>query len=145
MGQDGSKCCEACLASNCRSSRSRFSAIFLHEYRQSGTGKCLFSIFAILPNACTVPLCCVSIKTTDRYRHQQMPAPVVLCHYVSDLTRTRQKRHHSTSKPSPDTFHDMFVYESGLIRRDQGTTICFTICFFISPDLDGHRAPQMRH
>jgi hypothetical protein len=22
-------------------------------------------------------------------------------------------------------------------------TICFTICLFISPDLDGHRAPKM--
>ena len=67
-------------------------------------------------------------------------------------------------------FHDMFVYQSGL-RREQGTknetsaqhdpelwwsesfrfvsdimpeqgTICFTICLFISPDLDGYRAPR---
>jgi len=29
-------------------------------------------------------------------------------------------------------FHDMF-------------TICFTICLFISPDLDGHRAPKMKY
>ena len=25
------------------------------------------------------------------------------------------------------------------------TTICFTICLFISPDLDGHRAPKKGH
>jgi hypothetical protein len=31
-------------------------------------------------------------------------------------------------------FHDMF-----------STTICFTICLFISPDLDGQRALQTRH
>ena len=24
-------------------------------------------------------------------------------------------------------------------------TICFTICLFISPDLDGHRAPKMKY
>ena len=24
-------------------------------------------------------------------------------------------------------------------------TVCFTVCLFISPDLDGYRAPQMRH
>jgi hypothetical protein len=29
--------------------------------------------------------------------------------------------------------------------RDSGERICFTICLFISPDLDGHRAPQLRH
>ena len=49
-------------------------------------------------------------------------------------------------------FDDMFVHKSGL-GRAQGTpyeafdvddtvTICFTICLFISPDLDGYRAPQ---
>jgi hypothetical protein len=51
-----------------------------------------------------------------------------------------------------DMFHDMFVYKSGMLRYDmfvsvQGTkkptkpnqTICFTICLFISPDLDGHK------
>ena len=56
-------------------------------------------------------------------------------------------------------FHDMFVHQSGL-KRAQGIqnwiinperprrsryvcfTICFTLCLFISPDLDGHRAPQ---
>ena len=32
---------------------------------------------------------------------------------------------------SPDMFHDMSVHLSG-------PTICFTICLFISPDLDGH-------
>ena len=35
-----------------------------------------------------------------------------------------------------DMFHDMFVHQSGL-RRAQ---VCFTICLFISPDLDGYRA-----
>jgi hypothetical protein len=38
-----------------------------------------------------------------------------------------------------------FVYQSGL-RRVQGTRhgtrYVFTICLFISPDLDGHRAPK---
>ena len=24
-------------------------------------------------------------------------------------------------------------------------TTCFTICWFISPDLDGHRAPKMKY
>jgi len=51
-------------------------------------------------------------------------------------------------------FHGMFVYESGL-GRVQGTKnmfvftmLCSTICLFISPDLDGHRAyidPAMFH
>ena len=34
-------------------------------------------------------------------------------------------------------FHGMVVYCPDLDG--------FTICLFISPDLDGHRAPQMRH
>ena len=36
--------------------------------------------------------------------------------------------------------HSMLFIEIGL-RCDN----LFTICLFISPDLDGHRAPQMRH
>jgi len=28
---------------------------------------------------------------------------------------------------------------------NQPFTICFTICLFISPDLDGHRAPKMKY
>jgi hypothetical protein len=32
-------------------------------------------------------------------------------------------------------FHDVSRY----------VTICFTICLFISPDIDGQRAPQIRH
>ena len=52
---------------------------------------------------------------------------------------------HTQSAPTNDDYgqeamiHDMFVNE------------CFTICLFISPDLDGfhdmfvHREPQMRH
>jgi len=62
-------------------------------------------------------------------------------------------------------FHDMFVHKSAP-RRAQGTKneigtrfpkphslaneictipVCFTICLFISPDLDGHRTPKMKH
>ena len=46
-----------------------------------------------------------------------------------------------------DMFHDMFVHDmfticSIVLSPD---TICFTICLFISPDLDGHRAPHMRY
>ena len=51
-------------------------------------------------------------------------------------------------------FHDMLVYKSGLcydmfhdmlfISFCYVSTICFTICLFISPDLDGNRAPE-RH
>ena len=67
-------------------------------------------------------------------------------------------------------FHDMFVYQSrlgrvqGIINPERPRklryvldydsryvctwtvfTICFTICLFISPDLDGHRAPKMKY
>jgi hypothetical protein len=38
--------------------------------------------------------------------------------------------------PEHDMFDDMF----GTICT---ITICFTICLFISPDLDGQRAPKM--
>jgi hypothetical protein len=48
-------------------------------------------------------------------------------------------------------FHDMFSrYICSLVRTWTGIghpvchPICFTICLFISPDLDGHRAPKNR-
>jgi hypothetical protein len=41
-------------------------------------------------------------------------------------------------KIQPCEFHDMFV------QRDPNL-FCFTICLFISPDLDGHRAPKMKY
>ena len=58
-----------------------------------------------------------------------------------------------------DMFHDMFVHDMfvSLVRTQTVCFticlfispdldgICFTICLFISPDLDGHRAPQLRH
>jgi hypothetical protein len=48
--------------------------------------------------------------------------------------------------PDYDVFHDMFVYQSGLgSSRNKSLvsfTICFTICLFIRPDLDGHRAKK---
>ena len=31
------------------------------------------------------------------------------------------------------------------VCQTKRTTICFTICLFISPDLDGHRAPKMKY
>jgi hypothetical protein len=37
-----------------------------------------------------------------------------------------------------DMFQDMFVHWSGLRRALHENPICFTICLFISPDLDGH-------
>jgi hypothetical protein len=57
-------------------------------------------------------------------------------------------------KPPPPLIslrlHDMFVYQSGPRRvrpryvsmATPETPICFTICLFISPDLDGYRAPK---
>ena len=60
-------------------------------------------------------------------------------------------------------FHDIFVCKSGLktgtVQRSENGNrhapryvmfatffcpICFTICLFISPDLDGHRAPKKK-
>ena len=35
--------------------------------------------------------------------------------------------------------HDMFHDVQGTVCF----TICFTICLFLSPDLDGHRAPKI--
>ena len=53
-------------------------------------------------------------------------------------------------------FHDMFtIYvsrytldtlvfiDTPICSRYVRFTICFTICLFISPDLDGYRAPKM--
>jgi hypothetical protein len=45
-------------------------------------------------------------------------------------------------------FHDMFVHKSfrhfstllSSLSHSINNTICFTICLFISPDLDGSRA-----
>jgi len=55
-------------------------------------------------------------------------------------------------------FHDAIAYQSGLGFTIHGQvpgtghqkielcfTICFTVCLFISPDLDGHRAPKMKY
>jgi len=33
----------------------------------------------------------------------------------------------------------------GTLHQSPITTICFTICLFISPDLDGYRAPKMKY
>jgi len=42
-------------------------------------------------------------------------------------------------------FHDMFHDMSLKCCICGWFTICFTICLCVSPDLDGYRAPKMKH
>jgi hypothetical protein len=41
----------------------------------------------------------------------------------------------------PDNYRRKFARNGWILA----VTICFTICLFISPDLDGHRAPKSGH
>jgi hypothetical protein len=40
--------------------------------------------------------------------------------------------------------YDIYHIQGTKINHDTVCLMCFTICLFISPDLDGHRAPKNR-
>ena len=39
----------------------------------------------------------------------------------------------------------LLIQAQGIQNERLNFAVCFTVCFFISPDIDGYRAPQKRH
>ena len=82
----------------------------------------------------------------DGYRAVRAPKMKHTPPDPQQVSKNKIRSHRTTSAFRHfSMFHDMFG-----LRRVQGTKneiwygICFTICLFISPDLDGHRALKMK-
>ena len=73
-----------------------------------------------------------------------------LYHRQISCMRQHGSSSHSHSGPTQSEYEasytsqfQKYVPYSG--NRCDSVPICFTICLFISPDLDGHRAPKMKY
>jgi len=82
-------------------------------------------------------------QSPSPYRYSMLDLPRVLWFSKRLLISRNVLRHCSTSLiifPDVSRWFSRYVWSFHL--RDH-IAICFTICLFISPDLDGHRAPTI--